>query len=257
MPTDRMFTVMTYNVHRCIGIDRHTSPHRVAQVIAALAPDIVALQELPGPRYRPDGDDMAERLRSDLCDLCGSRPYPFMERERCGNVILSRFPMRLIRAGGIHSEKRRRSLVPRGALWVEVALEDAALQLINTHLGVTPPERTAQVRVLMGPEWLGDAACRPPVILCGDFNILPSSKVHKRLRGSLDQPGGTLTDVEQTFEAMHKERTFPSRRPMMRLDHIFVSPDLVVENIGVPQNGLARLASDHLPLMAQLRLGES
>lgn len=257
MASDHLISVMTYNVHRCIGTDRAVSPRRIARVIAELAPDVVALQELPGGRFRPDGDDLAEELRKALAELCDSRPYPFMERERCGNVIFSRYPMRLVRAGGLHSEKRRRSLVPRGALWVELTVGDAAIQLINTHLGLTRPEQTSQVRVLMGKEWLEHPACRAPIILCGDFNVLPASSVHRRLRGSVESVGGRLNDAQQAVLKGRKDLTFPSRRPLLRLDHLFVSPELAVQNLVVPQTGLARVASDHLPLLAQLRLENS
>lgn len=241
------FTMMTYNVHRLIGNDRHSSALRIAQIIDGHQPDIVALQELPGARFRPEVGGAAQDLARELAQLESAQGLTFMERERNGNVVLSRFPMRLVRAGGLHPETRRRSVVPRGALWVEVELYGRTLQLINTHLGLTPPERASQVKVLLGPEWLGDPACRHPVILCGDFNALPSSSVHKRLKEA-------LSDEQEQLRLGHTQWTFPSHYPLVRFDHLFVSPDLTVETVQIPQSKLTRVASDHLPLLVKLRI---
>ena len=238
---------MTYNVHRLIGTDRHTSAARIAQVIDAHHPDIVALQELPGARYRPEEAGTCQDLVHELALLERSRGLQYLERERCGNVVLSRFPMRLVRAGGLHPETRRRSLYPRGVLWVEIDICGHALQLVNTHLGLTPPERSSQVKVLAGPEWLQHPACRPPVILCGDFNALPSSTVHKRLKS-------VLNDEQESLSFGHTEWTFPSHYPIVRFDHLFVSPILSVESVQIPQTKLTSVASDHLPLVVRLRV---
>jgi len=242
------FTIMTYNVHRLIGNDRHTSALRIAQVIEEHQPDIVALQELPGGRFRPEVGGTALDLVRELAELESAQGLTFLERERNGNVTFSRFPMRLVRAGGLHPETRRRSIVPRGALWVEVELCGRRLQVINTHLGLTPPERSSQVKVLCGPEWLGDPECRHPVILCGDFNTLPSSALHKKLKNA-------LYDEQERLRLGHSERTFPSHYPVVRFDHLFVSPDLTVESLHIPRTRLTKVASDHLPLVVKLRIG--
>lgn len=241
------FTIVTYNVHRLIGNDRNASAARIAQVIDAYHPDIVALQELPGSRFRPEENGDCQDLVHELAQLEAARELCFLERERWGNVVFSRFPMRLVRAGGLHPETRRRSIVPRGVLWVEIQICGRFLQVINTHLGLTPPERSSQVKVLTGQEWLLHPDCRPPVILCGDFNALPSSAVHKRLKS-------VLNDEQERLTFGHTEWTFPSHYPLVRFDHLLVSPDLGVESVQIPQTELTRVASDHLPLVVKLRL---
>jgi endonuclease/exonuclease/phosphatase family metal-dependent hydrolase len=241
------FTIMTDNVHRLIGNDRHTSPSRIAQVIEAYQPDIVALQELPGARFRPEEGGAAQDLAHELALLESSRALAYMERERNGNVVFSRYPMRLVRAGGLHPETKRRSIVPRGVLWVEIEVCGNLLQLVNTHLGLTPPERASQSKVLMGPEWLQHPDCLPPVILCGDFNLLPSSPIHRRLKD-------ILNDTQKSLSFGHTEWTFPSHYPIVRFDHLFVSPNLEVESVQIPQTKLTRVASDHLPLVVQLHV---
>jgi endonuclease/exonuclease/phosphatase family metal-dependent hydrolase len=245
---DNSFTIMTYNVHRLIGNDRHVSALRIAQVIEAYHPDIVALQELPGARFRPESGGATQDLGQELAQLESAAGLDYLERERNGNVVLSRFPMRLMRAGGLHPESRRRSIVPRGALWVEVEIGGRLLQVVNTHLGLTPPERSSQAKVLCGPEWLEDPACRHPVVLCGDFNTLPNSPVHNRLKRALN-------DEQESLSFGHTQWTFPSHYPMVRFDHLFVSPDLAVESVQIPRTRLTKVASDHLPLVVRLRLG--
>ncbi|GFO53142.1 endonuclease [Geomonas sp. Red276] len=240
------FTIMTYNVHRLIGNDRHTSAARIAEVIETYHPDIVALQELPGARFRPEEAGTAQDLAHELSLLEHSKTLRFVERERNGNVTFSRYPMRLVRAGGLHPATKRRSIVPRGVIWVEIDLGCTLLQVVNTHLGLTPPERVSQTKVLTGHEWLGHPDCRPPVILCGDFNLLPSSPLHRRLKD-------VLNDKQESLTLGHTEWTFPSHYPVVRFDHLFASPNLTVESVQIPQTRLTRVASDHLPLVVKLR----
>ena len=61
-----MVRILTYNVHRCVGVDRRLDVGRVAAVIAAQEPDIVALQELDVGRARTGGADQAHRLAQRL-----------------------------------------------------------------------------------------------------------------------------------------------------------------------------------------------
>jgi endonuclease/exonuclease/phosphatase family metal-dependent hydrolase len=238
--------IMTYNVHRCIGLDRKTSTRRIAEVIAEYQPDVVALQEIDCGQVRPAIADQAEEVAHRLADIL-SLPSPlWLERERCGNVILSRHPMRLVKAGSLRKPRRWRTPARRGALWLEVTAEGVTIQLLNTHLGLTPRERLYQARVLTGPEWLQHPTCSPPVVLCGDFNAQTGSAVHRLI-------GGLLRDAELCSPTPAK-KTWPSIYPVMGLDHLFVSADLVVTSTEAPATALTRLASDHLPLVVDLLL---
>jgi endonuclease/exonuclease/phosphatase family metal-dependent hydrolase len=49
--------------------------------------------------------------------------------------------------------------------------------------------------------------------------------------------------------------TFPARFPLFSLDRIFVSPPGLLLSVEVVRSPLAQVASDHLPLLARLRLG--
>ncbi len=234
--------VMTYNIHRCQGLDRNISPERISRIIAPYRPDILALQEVDYGQARPTRYDQAAIIAHGL-----NSASVWIERERCGNAILSRFPMKIVKAGGLHRQRRWHAPARRGALWVEIEVNGSRIQVINTHLGLTPASRLNQARILLGPEWLGSPACRPPVILCGDFNTQPGSTVLRLI----EEKFGNIGEAAANNQA---ERTWPSSHPLLSIDHIFISGDINVEEVKVPVSESERIASDHLPLFARLGL---
>jgi endonuclease/exonuclease/phosphatase family metal-dependent hydrolase len=248
-PADnRVLRVMTYNVHSCVGMDGKLDAQRIARVIARARPDVVALQELDVGRARTGSMDQAHRIAHHLEMEFHFHPAMHLEEERYGDAILTHLPMRLVKAGALPGLPDKPRLEPRGALWVAVELDGQEIQVLNTHLGLLRRERIAQVEALLGPEWLGHRQCRAPVVFCGDLNALPSSPVCGRLKRR-------LADV-QDLAAGHRPRgTFSSRMPNLRIDHVFVSTAVEVTGIEVGDSELARVASDHLPLVAELRIG--
>ncbi|NQU11413.1 endonuclease/exonuclease/phosphatase family protein [bacterium] len=240
------FRLMTYNVHSCIGTDAHLSYLRIASVIAEHAPDIVALQELDVGKARSGRMDQAHTLARLLKMDFHFHPAIQLAEEKYGDALFSRFPLRLVRAAALPTVLAGRILPQRGALWASVRVHDHEVQVINAHFGINERERALQARTLLGAEWANHPRCRGPVVLCGDFNSVPASVAYQRLRRR-------LRDVQRCVPGM-KRRTYPSVYPMLRLDHIFVSPDIAVDHVMVPRSRLIRLASDHLPLVADLRL---
>ncbi|MCX2779337.1 endonuclease/exonuclease/phosphatase family protein [Microbulbifer thermotolerans] len=252
--TAKTLRVMTYNVHSCLGLDGKYSPRRVARIIARYRPDVVALQELDVTRSRSGGVNQAEQIAKYLAMDYHFHPAIHMENERYGDAILSRLPMRLVKKGILPGPPPRsgvrlvpKVIEPRGAIWIEVQLEGEKLQILNTHLGLDKLERLRQIDTLLGPEWLAHIDCQGPTILMGDFNALPNSVEYKRLCGRLH-------DV-QLLAPRHKPKgTFPSRMKQVRIDYIFVERHLRVKKTLVPRNELTKLASDHLPLIADIQL---
>jgi endonuclease/exonuclease/phosphatase family metal-dependent hydrolase len=239
--------VMTYNVHSCIGMDGKLAPERIARVIARYAPDVVALQELDVGRARTEGMDQAHLIARYLEMDFHFHPAMYIEEESYGDAILTHLPMRLVKAGALPGLSDKPRLEPRGALWVSIELDGIEYQVMNTHLGLLPRERRVQAEALLGPDWLGHPECRGPVVLCGDFNALPSSPVCRRLRTRVD-------DAQIELENHRPRRTFFGRFPTARIDHVFVDPAIEVLDIEVPDTELARVASDHLPLIVELRV---
>jgi endonuclease/exonuclease/phosphatase family metal-dependent hydrolase len=138
-------------------------------------------------------------------------------------------------------------LEPRGALWTSVNLGGADLHIINTHLGLRRNERLAQVNALLGPHWLGHQACREPMILLGDLNATPRSRAYQRLTAH-------LWDAQALARLPKPKATFPSRLPILRIDHVFVSRGIAVQRVETVQTPLARIASDHLPLLVEFQI---
>ena len=230
-----MLRIMTYNVHRCIGADGRADPRRVAAVIAECQPDIVALQELDIGRHRTGGIDQAYAIAQHLQMSFHFHPAILIEEERYGDAILTSLPMRLVQAERLPGSSL---LEPRGAIWVAVNTDHAELQIINTHLSLVAHERLMQVEALLGTRW---ASCLDPLILLGDFNAVRPSRAYRQLSSKLRDAQLALPD--------RPRRTFPARMPMLRIDHIFCSASVEVLGIEVPRTRLARVASDHLPLV--------
>lgn len=238
---------MTYNVHRCVGVDRRLDVERVAEVIADMKPDVVALQELDVGRRRTGGIDQAHRL----AEILGMRSHFHaalrVEDERYGDAILTGLPERLVRAGPLPGYPRIKALEPRGALWVELDLgQDRRLQVINTHLGLVPREQQIQAAALIGEKWLASEGFTPPAVLLGDFNATPFSATYRLLTS-------VLRDA-QAKSPRAPTATFPSGFPLLRIDHVFLAGQIEVVSVESPYDARARAASDHLPLVVELDL---
>ncbi len=239
--------ILTYNVHRCLGTDGRLSPSRIADVIAAYEPDVVALQELDVGRARSGGIDQAHAIAQALGMQVHFHASLRVLEEEYGNAILTHRPSRLVKAAALPGLSHKPNLEPRGALWASIGLGGAEVQVINTHLGLRRHERLAQIDALLGPQWLGHQACREPVILLGDFNATPRSRAYQRLTAH-------LWDAQAQTNLSQPKATFPSRLPMLRLDHVFVSRSIRVIRVETVRTPLARVASDHLPLLVEFQI---
>ena len=237
---DKSIKLLTYNVHSCIGNDRKLDPGRIASVIAEAEADIVALQEVDVLRRRTGGVDQAHAIASLLKMQAHFHPALSIAEEQYGDAIITALPTGAIKAGALPSIGEA-----RGALSVEILVGDRKLLVVNTHLGLRGRERIAQMTTLLKSGWLRGPSDEPvPSILCGDFNAIPSSATYRLAARS-------LADAQLVGSAAPRA-TFPSRYPLMRLDHIFVTEDLVVQRATVLQTRLTRVASDHLPLLAEI-----
>lgn len=222
-------TIATYNVRRCLGTDRRLSPDRIADVIADCDADVVALQEIDLGRLRSGGH---------------FHPALRIEEEQYGDAVLTRCSSRLIKVGFLPGRNLWPS-EPRGAIWVEAMIEGVRFQVINTHFGLRRRERQAQAVALLGGDWV--ERCRPPHAVVGDLISLPRGSVYRSF-------AARLRDAHLAGAQGRPAPTLPSRRPMLRIDHIFVSDDIEVTSAEVARSSLTSAASDHLPLIARLRI---
>ena len=236
--------LMTYNTHGCGGMDGRVSPRRIARVIGEHRPDIVALQELDLGRRRSRVEDQAAIIANELGMHAVFCPTITRGEEHYGHALLSYWPIEVINRSRLPHDPRGWFKEPRSAIWARVQVAGRPVNVITTHLGLGVRERFLQMQMLMGKDWIGGIPEQEPLILCGDFNCLPRSAPYnlaaKRLR-----------DVQKDRRPLN---TFSSTRAMVRLDHIFTSFALKCDAVHVPHNDLTRIASDHLPLVADLRV---
>ena len=234
----RTIRVATYNIHRCRGLDGRTIPSRVAEVIRSIEPDVVALQEVIGAG--PHGAGHAEELGALLGMGWVMASARHMRGSQFGNVVLSRLPIRN------HSQYDLswKTCEPRCCQRVDIAFDDDTLHLYNVHLGTAFLERRHQAGRLSAI--LHDRRIGQPKIVLGDFNEwmkgLATSMLSERLQ-SID-----------LRKHLSRKRTYPGVFPVVHLDHIYYDGQVEVAKLELPRTRLALMASDHLPLVADLRV---
>ncbi|TWU46860.1 endonuclease/exonuclease/phosphatase family protein [Rubripirellula reticaptiva] len=239
--------VMTYNTHHCIGMDGKCRPLRIANVISSVDADIIALQEMDVNRQRSGSQDQTAFIAAHLGMSHCFFPVWLSDAEQYGLSIISRFPMSVVQQKVLTDFDHRDKREARGAIWVSIETNAGRVHVLNTHLGLTQKERSKQVDELLSERWLSDLPKKEPVIFAGDLNAGPTSQTMKRLT--------KLMHCAQTLAEDHQpQKTFASVMPMRRIDHILVSHHFRVERVNVPKTHTAVVASDHLPVCAELVL---
>lgn len=230
--------VVTYNIHTCVGVDRRYDPGRIAAVLREIDADIACLQEVDARRrIERHADQWAYLGEATGCRVIlgtGVRDH----RRRFGNAILTRFPVLAARS----IDLTVRGYEPRGAIDADLLIGDRMLRVLATHLGLHAGERLLQANRLMTALGEPSAANRrtaDAVLLMGDLN---------EWRGR----SGALRALDGRLGPSAAARTFPSWMPMLSLDRMYADGPAVLRDVSVYRTPLARLASDHLPLVGSL-----
>lgn len=229
--TTKALTVATWNIHGAIGADGRYAPARIVDVLREVDADIVALQEVASEQAH-------ENFLRDLERETGFHVAAGLLRQRhgddFGNALLSRYPVQSVE----HLDLTVDHYEPRGAIDVCINVGIALpLRVIATHLGLRPGERREQVRRIISAF---ERDSPHPTLLMGDLNEWflwgrPLRWLHAHFRNIPPAPP-----------------TFPARRPVFALDRIWVSPSGGVTRLARHSSSLARVASDHLPLVADI-----
>lgn len=232
-PRSTDLLIASYNIHKAVGRDRRFDPARIVDVIDEIGADIIALQEA----------DQRFGERAGLLDLealkrrTGLIAAPVQGRGHGwhGNVVLFR--------PGIVTATREIVLPgvePRGALIVDLSLPRGDVRIIGAHLGLLRHSRSRQIETLIGAAKPTDGR---PVFLMGDFN---EWRVGRRsaLQGLAPKFGPLQAAIP----------SFPARFPLLALDRIVAYPADLVASVELHDSPLARIASDHLPIKAQVHL---
>lgn len=227
----------SYNVHKCVGTDGRFDPERVAAVIAEIAPDVIALQEAD-KRF---GDRQGLLDMQALSRETGLVPVSVRNGHQGhgwhGNVVL-------VREGIVCETRQIRlpGLEPRGALVVDIDLTTGPVRVMAAHLGLLRHSRLLQISALLAQASAGDDR---PVVLMGDTN-----EWRMRKRSSLHPMRSGFAGVGDGVPS------FPSYFPVLPLDRILVRPHGLLGPLEAHRTPLSRVASDHLPVKARLRLGD-
>ncbi|UWQ56952.1 endonuclease/exonuclease/phosphatase family protein [Leisingera caerulea] len=228
-PPPDTLRIATYNIQKCIGMDLRRRPERTLQVLSGLGADVAVLQEadkrLP-PRPAALPHFLVEETGWQAADLGGAGSLGWH-----GNAVLFRNGVRLRAKGHIALP----GLEPRGAVWALLETEAGLVRVIGAHLGLTGRARREQMRALARAAEADDAA----VVLAGDFNEWSRAPVLEHIASRL------------TF--LPPKASFPALRPLGALDRIAHCKRLEAVAHGVHVARPAHIASDHLPVWADLR----
>jgi endonuclease/exonuclease/phosphatase family metal-dependent hydrolase len=228
----RRLTAATYNIHAWVGTDGQWNPSRVLEIMHALDVGILALQEVDF--LWGEGATAEEVLCREM--NCRVLPGPTMVRgtSRYGNMLLTRLPVLSYDQRDLGVDGRE----PRCCIDALLDADGTSLRVLATHLGLKRNERICQVRSLLGAL---DEDGEYPTILLGDFNFwMPFFGASARLR--------------HRVKASPLTRTFPANRPLLALDRIYLSDGMRFGRVGSLDTPATRLASDHLPLRAEIIL---
>lgn len=228
--TGQQLALATWNIHRGIGRDGERNLPRIAQVIGEMNPDLIGLQEVENQGGQGGGDPLRLDTLTGLELVTG----PTIQRGTgdYGNALLTRLPVLEVERYDLSVRRRE----PRGLLVVHLDWQGERLQVAVTHLGLRPGERRQQVRELIEHLTRKD---RTPLILMGDFNEWLTW-------------GRPLRWLQRHFGHARSPATFPTRFPLLRLDHILVDPPQRLRGKAAFNTPRAIAASDHLPLTATL-----
>jgi endonuclease/exonuclease/phosphatase family metal-dependent hydrolase len=239
------FRVATYNIHKCQGFDRKTSPERIVAVIRELDADILCLQEVVdaphGTRTYDQAGEIARAL-PEYASCFGTNRA--LRGGNYGNMTLTRFPLKHWRNYDLTHRKREE----RGVLQADIEIGTGqTLHVFNVHLGTSYIERRSQGARLLGADVLGQAELINPRLVVGDLNECTRGLTTQLLKKSF-----------KTFQPQHGlqfPRTFPGMLPLLSLDYYYYEPPLELEEARLVRTRKALVASDHLPLIAEFSLG--
>ncbi|HEX3774527.1 MAG TPA: endonuclease/exonuclease/phosphatase family protein [Polyangiaceae bacterium] len=236
---------MSWNIHKGIGgVDRRYRLDRVIELLATLSPDIALLQEVSEDMPRSQFHDQPSALATALeMPHLAFGPEHRFRMGGYGNAILSRWPLSDVSRVDLTIGTRKK----RGAITARAHVQTPhghtrSLVIVNMHLGLAGSERGLQLERFLASHPFAHLQRRTPVVLGGDLNDVWGSLGLRYLEPAGFGRAGTLIN------------TFPAALPMRPLDGVFVRGDLRSRHTSVPRTKLAKQASDHLPLVADLDL---
>ncbi|MFO1081767.1 MAG: endonuclease/exonuclease/phosphatase family protein [Reyranellaceae bacterium] len=228
-PPAATIRLMTWNIHGAVGRNPRFDLERVVALVRRHAPDIVALQEIDSRRAA--GGNPFAVLRQALGEHAVDARTVSTADGDYGQALISRWPLAETAIHDLTWGARE----PRRAIATSVRTPSGPLRVIATHLGLSLRERHRQALTLQ--RLVG--ARREATVALGDFN-------------DWFWVGSVRRCLARDLPSCSAPRTFPARLPLFRLDRIYLwPPGALVASRTDPE---ARRLSDHLPVIADLRL---
>ncbi len=237
----KQIKVVTYNIHKCRGLDRRVRPERIVDVLQEIDADVIALQEVVSVEGRSPEENQARFIADSL-----GLDYRLGETRKLnggayGNVILSRLPI----VSTCNYDLSQPGREERGCLRADLQLrKNLTLHFYNIHLGCAYLERRRQARQLLDGDMLnGHGGLR---IVLGDFNEWTRGLTTKLLSRHFECVDARLH--------LGRSRTYPGFMPFLHLDHVYFDSSLKLESAALHRSRRALIASDHLPIFAEFGL---
>ncbi|MBO5725911.1 MAG: endonuclease/exonuclease/phosphatase family protein [Clostridia bacterium] len=230
--------IMTFNTQHCLNyLEQKIDFDIMAKAILDCDADIVGLNEM---RDEGTHEEYTAQVKK-LAELTGMKYYYFAKAidfggtNPYGNGLLSKFPILNAETIGIPDpDPRAYKGYYETRCVLKAKLEDG-ITVLAVHFGLNPDEQENAVNTIL--ENLADEKC----ILMGDFNIEPDNELLIPIREKMN-------DTADYFD--EPKLSWPSDKPRVKIDYVFVSPDIEVEAADIP----AIVAADHRPHTAEIKL---
>lgn len=235
--------LLTFNIHHGKGLDRKVNLQRISHVIKSVNADVIGINEVDKNfSNRSNYVDQTQWLADELQFHCVFGPAITITEKgkqgirQYGNALLSRFPI-------IHTQNYPFDFLPsviedRALLETDIKIDSKRIRFFVTHLSFAPFIHKKQTEYIISKV----KESKHMSVLLGDWNMRPHSKSWRKVTAQLkDANAGRGCNY-----------TFPSRRPKLRLDYIFVSKDVNVLEAHPVTFDVS--ASDHLAYQAVIEI---
>ncbi len=231
--------IMSFNTQHCLNyLEQKIDFEIMADTIKKCNPDIIGLNEIRGECAQ--AADYADQT-AILSRLTGIQNYYFAEAIKFGgikpygNAMLSKLPVISAETIIIPDPNPKKYDGYYETRCVLKAKLEGDITVLITHMGLNPDEQENAVQTII--ENIAPQKC----ILMGDFNMQPDNPLLIPIRKRMVDTAKYFTEPKLSF---------PSDKPEIKIDYIFVSPDVEVIEADIP----AIVAADHRPHTAKISL---
>jgi len=246
-----LFKVLSYNIHRAIGVDRRFQPQRIIDILQHHDADLVLLQEVDEGAPRSRELDLAK----EIAEAAGYEHRAVghnvsLRKGRYGNAVLSRWPIDLQRNIDLTiGDRKRRGCLHTRLRTVRPHSSEHRIDVFNLHLGLSARERQSQIGLLARAQEFESVPENVACLLAGDFNDW-LAQLHPIVYEML----GFKSATQHRFGYQATIRTYPSFSPTGALDKIYYRGPLRLVAARSCRLAVSRIASDHLPIVAEFEM---